>query len=73
LIAKGGIMIKNRLLDIRLSLHFKKQKEFADFLELSQNQYNRYENNVMQPSSEVLYRIAKKLNIPMENIIYEEE
>jgi putative transcriptional regulator len=66
-------MLKNKLLEIRLQKGYKKQKDFADFLEISQNQYNRYENNVMQPSSEVLYKMAKKLNCSMEDIIYDEE
>lgn len=65
-------MIKNRLLDIRLKAGYKKQKDFAEFLGIAQNQYNRYENNVMQPSSEVLYKISKKLNISMDDIIHEE-
>lgn len=65
-------MIKNRLLELRLKAGYKKQKDFAEFLEVAQNQYNRYENNVMQPSSEVLFRISKKLNIPMDDILYEE-
>lgn len=66
-------MIKNKLLEIRLKSGYKKQKDFADFLGISQNQYNRYENNVMQPSSEVLYKMARKLTCSMEDIIYDKE
>lgn len=52
---------------------YKKQKDFAEFLELSRPQYSKYENNKEQPSIEVLHKIAKKLNMKMDNIIYEPE
>jgi transcriptional regulator with XRE-family HTH domain len=64
--------VKNRLLEIRLSRGYKKQKDFADFLGISQYQYNRYENNVVQPSIEILYNISKKLDCKMDDIIYGE-
>lgn len=63
--------MKNRLLEIRLKLGYKKQKDFAEFLELSRPQYNKYENNVEQPSIEVLHKISKKLNMKMDDLIYE--
>ena len=66
-------MIKNRLLDIRLSLKYKKQKDFADFLGIAQAQYSKYENNKDQPSIQVFYRIAKKLNMSIDELIQEEE
>lgn len=66
-------MIKNNLLKIRLQLGHKYAKDFAQYLEISPNQYGRYENNTMQPSSEILFRICKKLNMPIEEILYEEE
>lgn len=65
-------MLKNRLLEIRLQKGYKKQKDFAAFLELNQWQYNKYENNTVQPSLEVLYSIAKKLNCHMDDIVYKE-
>lgn len=65
-------MLKNRLLEIRLSKGYKYAKDFAELLELNPNQYSRYESNKMQPSSEVLYKICKKLNMPIEKILYEE-
>lgn len=65
--------MKNRLLEIRLQMGYKKQKDFAEFLELSRPQYSKYENNKEQPSIEVLHKIAKKLNMKMDNIIYEPE
>jgi putative transcriptional regulator len=65
-------MIKNNLLKIRLSMGYKYAKDFAEYLEINPNQYTRYETNKMQPASEVLLRICKKLNKPIEEIIYEE-
>lgn len=65
--------MKNRLLEIRLSLGYKKQKDFADFLGLKKSIYSKFENNTSQPTTEGLYLIAKKLNMPMEDIIYYEE
>lgn len=61
--------MKNKLLEIRLNKGYKKQKDFAAFLEINKSQYSKYENNVEQPSVEVLYRIAKKLRCNMEDII----
>lgn len=65
-------MIKNRLLSIRLKLEYKKQKDFAEFLEISRPQYSKYENNKEQPSIEVFYRISKKLKIKIDDMVYEE-
>lgn len=65
--------VKNRLLDIRLKLGYKKQQDFAKFLEIGRSKYNRYENNKNQPTAEDLFIIAKKLNIKMEDILYWEE
>jgi transcriptional regulator with XRE-family HTH domain len=62
----------NRLLKIRLKMGYKYAKDFAELLELNPNQYSRYESNKMQPSSEVVYKICKKLNIRIEEILYEE-
>lgn len=62
-------MIKNKLLEIRLKLGYKKQKDFAEYLEIARNQYTRYENNQVQPSLEVIYDIAKKLNLNIEDIV----
>lgn len=62
----GGIRymaIKNKLLDIRLSMGYKTQKEFAEFLGIRRVQYNKYENNKEQPALEALYKISLKLNI----------
>ena len=66
-------MIKNKLLDIRLKLRYKKQKDFADFLGIAQAQYSKYENNKDQPSIQIFYKISKKLNIPIDDLIEDEE
>ncbi|ADK13154.1 MULTISPECIES: helix-turn-helix transcriptional regulator [Clostridium] len=63
-------MVKNRLLEIRLKLGYKKQKDFAEFLGIKRVQYNKYENNKEQPTLETLYKISLKLGIKMEDIIY---
>ena len=66
-------MVKNNLLKIRLSLGYKYMKDFAEFLGIHPNQYGRYESNAMQPSSDILYHICKKLDKPIEEILYEKE
>jgi transcriptional regulator with XRE-family HTH domain len=64
--------VKNRLLEIRLSMGYKKQKDFAEFLGIQRNQYNRYENNMIQPSVDILLEIAQKLGCRIEDIIFKE-
>ncbi len=45
------------------------QKEFAGMLELNYRQYNRYENGIT-PEGETMLRVAKKLNMKVEDIFY---
>lgn len=66
-------MVKNRLLEIRLKLGYKYAKDFAEFLGINNQQYSRYEVNKSQPTLETAYKIAKKLNIPIEELILDEE
>lgn len=63
-------MVKNRLLEFRLKLGYKFQKDFAEYLELSQYQYNRYEQNERQPSLEIALKICYKLNIDPRELFY---
>lgn len=63
-------MVRNRLLEIRLSLGYKKQKEFAEYLEVSRASYNKWENNSSQPGVETILLIANKLNLKIEDIVY---
>lgn len=70
----GGIKLgaKNRFLEIRLKKGFKFQKDFAEYLGLSQYQYNRYERNERQPSLEVILDICgpDKLNMDPRELFY---
>ena len=61
-------MIKNKLLEIRLQLGYKFQKDFAEFLGMEQQDYNRIENNKKQVSLETALSIAGKLNMHVEEI-----
>lgn len=64
--------VKNKFLDIRLRLGYKFQKDFAEFLEIGQYQYNRYERNERQPTLEVVLKICgtDKLNMDPRDIFY---
>lgn len=59
----------NRLKDIRFE-HKMDQGEFADFLEIGQSQYNRYEKNNSQPSLENALIISEKVNKTVNEIFY---
>jgi putative transcriptional regulator len=61
-------MVKNKLLEIRLQMGYRFQKDFAEFLGMEQQDYNRIENNKKQVSLETALQIAQKLNIPVEKI-----
>jgi DNA-binding XRE family transcriptional regulator len=58
-------MVKNRLQFWRHQKGMEKG-EFADFLEVGQSLYSRWENQHQQPNIESCFKIAKKLNIPIE-------
>ncbi|EHQ88318.1 helix-turn-helix transcriptional regulator [Desulfosporosinus youngiae] len=60
--------VKNCLRKIRHELEIDTQQEMANFLGVKQQQYSRYENNVVQPSLAVALGMAKKLNRPVERI-----
>lgn len=64
--------VKNRLLEIRLKLGYKKQKDFAEFLELKQAQYNKFENNKDQPTLDGAFKICEKLNMNIIEVFYYE-
>ena len=61
-------MIKNRLLEIRLQMGYKFQKDFAEYLSMEQQDYNRIENNKKQVSLETALLIAQKIHRPVEEI-----
>lgn len=58
--------VKNRLLEIRLKMGYKFQKDFAEFLKISQYQYNRYERNENQPSLEIVIKMCCKEKLDMD-------
>lgn len=63
-------MIKNRLKEIRMKEYMLTQKEFAKLLNADITHYNRWENNKMQPNSEMMFDICKKLNKKIEDVFY---
>lgn len=65
--------MKNRLLEIRLGLGYKKQKDFAEYLGISNSYYSKLENNKDKMTLDTLFSIAKKLNISINDIVYYEE
>lgn len=65
-------MLKNRLLNIRLELGYKFQKDFAEFLGMSKKDYNLIENNKKGISLEKALEIASKLNLNVEDIWFKE-
>jgi Predicted transcriptional regulators len=66
-------MVQNKLLEIRLQRGYKKQKDFAEFLGMSQQDYNKLENNKKQVSIDIALDIASKLNIHVEDIFYKSD
>ena len=69
-------MIKNRLEIIRLEMSAAagreiNQTEFSAFLEIGQAQYNRYANQITQPSLQVAFKLSRKLNRPIEKLFDE--
>lgn len=64
--------MKNRLLEIRLILGYKKQKDFAEYLSMSPKDYNLLENNKKGISLDNAIAISKKLNMKIEDIWFED-
>ena len=65
-------MVKNRLLNIRLELGYKFQKDFAEFLGMSKKDYNLIEKNKKGISLEKALEIASRLNLKVEDIWFRE-
>lgn len=65
-------MVKNKLRDIRFDMRMN-QIEFAAYLGLAQQQYNRYENQRSQPSLEGALQISEKLQRVVNDIFYIEK
>jgi len=49
------------------------QVEFADYLGVNRQLYNRWEKQVVQPSLEWVLKISKRLGKSVEEIVYLEE
>lgn len=62
--------MKNKLLEIRLGMGYKKQKDFAEFLGLKVAQYNKFENNKDQPTLDGAFRICEKLGKNINEVFY---
>jgi putative transcriptional regulator len=60
--------IRNKLKDLRHE-HKMESGEFAQFLEMAQPQYSRYEKNKSQPNLETALRISYKVNKPINDFI----
>jgi transcriptional regulator with XRE-family HTH domain len=69
----GGDMVKNRLLEIRLQMGYKKQMDFADLLGMKKSYYNKLENNKAVLTVDTLFEIAIKLNKQITDIVYYED
>lgn len=65
-------MVKNRLKDLRHDRRMN-QVEFAEFLGVGRSLYNRWENQHVQPELEKVLKIASKLGVPVEEIVYLDE
>ena len=65
-------MVKNKLLEIRLSLGYKFQKDFAEFLNMSKKDYSLTESNKKSTSLENAFLIAEKLNMKIEEVWFKE-
>lgn len=67
------MVIKNKLLDIRLEKKYKLQKDFAEYLGISEKDYCRIEGNKKQVTLETAIKIAEKLDMKVEDIFKIEE
>jgi putative transcriptional regulator len=65
-------MIKNKLKFYR-ELSTLSQTKFAMSLNINPGQYNKWENQKIQPSIESAWDICKKLNITLNDLFYDEE
>lgn len=69
----GLLGVKNRLREIRHELLIDKKKDMAELLDLTPANYSRYEHQKIQPSVEMVLKMAKKLNRAVEEIVYLDE
>lgn len=62
-------VVKNRLKSFRHK-HEMNQTEFAAFIGVASDQYNRYENNRRQPKLDIALRISIRLGVSVNEIFY---
>lgn len=62
--------VRNRLLDIRLDRRVKTQTEFAEYLGIDRQDYNKIENNKKQVGLQLALQISEKLNLNVNEIFY---
>ena len=60
-------MIQNKLKSIRMQTYMMNKKEFSSLINVSEQQYYRYEDNT-SPSLEVAIRISNALNMSVNDI-----
>ncbi|GEM_PF-452831 len=70
---RGGVMVKNRLKEIRMREYMMKQNEFCKLIKISQSTYSTIESNKIQGNIENILIIAKALNRRVEDIWYLED
>jgi putative transcriptional regulator len=61
-------MINNRLKEIRMREYMMNQKDFAKYLEVSNNTLNNWESGNSCPTLETAFLIADKLNKRIDDI-----
>lgn len=60
--------VKNRLKEIRMKEYMLDQKSFAKMIGISNTTYNNIETNRVVGNIETALKIAKALNLPVEDI-----
>jgi DNA-binding XRE family transcriptional regulator len=64
--------VKNNLEEYRLKCGFRKQNEFAAFLEMDPTHYSRIVKQTMQPNYETMVKIKNKIKEFFPDIIVED-
>ncbi|MCL2407406.1 MAG: helix-turn-helix domain-containing protein [Defluviitaleaceae bacterium] len=64
------MVVKNSLKETRMKIFLMNKKEFAQFLQVAEQQYGRYENLSVIPSLEVALKISIALNKPVNEIFW---
>lgn len=63
-------MVKNRLREIRMREYMLSSKEFCEILNIPESTYSKIESNKQQGNIETILKIAKALNLKVEDIWY---